>query len=175
MLFSDEVIRRAYEVMLHDFNHWVVTHAMADVDVESQVIEALRLNDGEPYQTARYLEDVYDWHPDMHLLELFRSIVAQLDSKIYGVTLEWVVRTKIRFPARLGELIVYRDIWGYLRTARVIEVRNAEATARVEAEDSSKTDFVYAEDVVENKTTGENAFDLRKKRPLTLTKKPAEK
>lgn len=120
-------------------------------DILGVFASALRQALGEATRTLWLLELVYGWDVDESLLWHVEVAQKNLPAILYLETMRWIMRTGCRFPARIGDLVVFIEA-GFQRVARVVEIDNISCSALGITEDGFQY-RVLGELVIENRTS----------------------
>lgn len=166
-LLSVEVIGTSYSYDEGDYLTWMMNREIDrdGTSLKDGCISAIQSADQDPYRAAKALQDQFGFPSDYALVKLLDRTVQRLPTVLTAAVLRWVVRINHRFPAKSGDLIVFRDKWRNLRTGRVKSIHHSTASALVDIEFANRSTTVLAEEVRENKSELSHSPET----PLTQT------
>jgi hypothetical protein len=113
--------------------------------------EAIEHADGVPDKAVRALNVLHRWEDDFLLRNHLASALKHLPECWNFMMLKWVVRTGMRFPAKVGDLVIFFD-GEHQRKGRVVKKNVLIASAEIEGENGTHGQ-VMAEHVLANLTT----------------------
>ena len=141
-----------------EVRQWADKYGIAEgSDREFLAVLTLALCEGcDAYAAGRYLEDAIGWKVNGDLIRILDRAYGRLKFLVKPLVHDWVMRNKVRFPAKKGQAVKCR-IGDVEFTAKVVEVIKREARAVVEPTGKSgKMMQVNAEEILQTINLGSN-------------------
>lgn len=140
----------AAESIFDDVKSWALTVGAITEDADDKEVRALVtlsiLQSADAYDAGRYIEDFIGWPVTGELIRIIDRAYCAMPRMVAPFVHEWVMKERVRFPAKNGDEIKFRigDAEG---TGTVVGVVAREARGFVELR-SGKTVPVLAEEVI---------------------------
>jgi hypothetical protein len=110
----------------------VLNHDAQTIETVRYAVKiALGQEQGDPWMTARQLEDTFSWPMNMEGARLIEQITANLHVAHRVVTGKWVLRTGLKFPGACNDQIEWSDETGTDRAGDVISLDRLDLAAIV--------------------------------------------
>jgi hypothetical protein len=149
---DEKVVRAAVDRNSEALTTWARKRDYPETAEEVLAIltEAMVASDGIASRAITFLETVFFWVTDANLERHLSVVQKNIQPGFKFFVLEWIIRTGIRFPAKLGDYVDFYSN-GYHYAGRVVEIKPDFAAALIESDDG--TQIVFAEQVTANRTT----------------------
>jgi hypothetical protein len=138
--------------------HLNVNPDLAGSNVEALIVAHILESGFDAFRAAAILSEENLWRCDIRLVRLLDGAINALEAYARSMTLEWVVRTGLRFPANEGDEIQWITVSGRLRKGTVYALNPYYAMGLVNPKagpaKASSLLKVYAEQVTANDTKG---------------------
>ena len=148
---STDVKTEAALEIVEDVRSWAIKGGLIADDASEKEFNALVViavrESPDSYQAGRYFEDFYEWPVDRDLIAILDVAYRRMPFLATKHVHQWVMKHKVRFPAKKGEGVVYR-IGDVEVGGQVKEVLRREARAIVLPTKGSKHLSVPAEEVL---------------------------
>ncbi|UTC29787.1 hypothetical protein BAJUN_01570 [Bajunvirus bajun] len=132
---------------------WTKTRLPVDEDmIRFAVGMALKAGGLDGFRIASHLRDVFSWPANDELTAILKQVTGALNTACDVIAGQWVLRTGIRFPGKVGDTVEFVAVDGSIQVGVVTDMLKLRAMGYVTL-GGEENYLVPAEAVVGNVTT----------------------